>query len=208
LEYESALKGRLNASLDLAGNGNSVAALMEGLNGKVFISMRDGQTHSDNLAQLEKYLGGNVLELLNPFKKKSPHTTINCFVNTMNIKDGDVEYKLVLDTDQTALLVAGAIDLKTEGLDIGIKPTPKKGVGRKGVGSISFSLSKLSQPFGLGGTLAKPKLVIDPTRTAFTAGKFAGAMALGPYGLTFFFSDISGGKKNICEETSEDMQSE
>jgi uncharacterized protein involved in outer membrane biogenesis len=208
LEYESALKGRLNASLDLDGNGNSVAALMEGLNGKVFISMRDGQTHSDNLALLEKYLGGNILELLNPFKKKSPHTTINCLVNTMNIKDGDVEYKLVLDTNQTALLVAGLIDLKTEGLDIGIKPTPKKGAGLSGAGSISFSLRKLSQPFRLGGTLAKPNLVIDPTRMAVIVGEFAGAMALGPFGLTLFFSDISSGKKNICEEAFKDMQIE
>jgi len=208
LGYESTFKGRLNASFDLTGKGNSVAALMAGLNGKVFISMRDGQTHSDNLALLEKYLGGNVLELFNPFKKKSPHTTINCLVNAMNIKDGDVEYKLVLDTDQTALLVAGSIDLKTEGLDIGIKPTPKKGVASSGVGSISFSLSKLSQPFRLGSTLAKPNLVIDPTRTAFTAGKFAGAMALGTAGLALFFLDISLGKKNICEEASEAMQSE
>jgi uncharacterized protein involved in outer membrane biogenesis len=208
LEYEVDLKGRMNAFFDLAGKGNSVAAQMEGLNGKVFISMRGGQTHNKNLAKLEKYLGGNVLELLNPFQKKSPHTTINCLVNTMNIKDGNVDYKLALDTNQTALLVAGSIDLKTEGLDIGIKPTPKKSAGRSGAGSISFSLSKLSRPFRLGGTLAKPKLVIDPTRTVFTAGKFAGAMALGPTGLVLFFSDISVGKKNICEEAFETLQSE
>ncbi len=126
----------------------------------------------------------------------------------MNIKDGDVEYELVLDTDQTALLVAGSIDLKTEGLDIGIKPKPKKGAGRSGFGSISFSLSKLSQPFRLGGTLAKPNLVIDPRRMAIIAGEFAGAMALGSTGLVLFFSDISVGKKNICEEAFKAMQSE
>jgi hypothetical protein len=208
LGHESTFKGMLNASFDLAGKGNSVAALMEGLNGKVFISMRDGQTRSENLALLEKYLGGNVLKLLNPFKKKSLHTTINCLVNVMNIKDGDVEYKLALDTDQTALLVAGTIDLKTEGLDIGIKPTPKKGAGSSGAGSISFSLSKLSQPFRLGGTLAKPNLVIDPRRMAIAAGELAGAMALGSTGLVLFFSDISVGKKNICEEAFKAIQSE
>ncbi|MBW2611339.1 MAG: AsmA family protein [Deltaproteobacteria bacterium] len=208
LGHDSALKGKLDATFDLAGNGNSVAALMAGLNGNVFISIHDGQMESKHLALLEKYLGSNILGLLNPFKSKSTLTPVNCLVNTMNIKNGDAAYKLVLDTDQTALLVVGPIDFETEELDIGIKPTPKKGFGGSNVGSISFSLSKLSQPFGLGGTLVKPQLVIDPTRTAVTAGIFAGAMALGPIGIGLFFSDISVGKKNICEEASKAMQSD
>jgi hypothetical protein len=83
-------------------------------------------------------------------------------------------------------------------LNLGIKPTPKKGHGLSGVGSVSFSLKELSRPFRLGGTLAKPSLAIDPGRTALTLGKLAGALALGPVGLGAFFADVSVGKQDPC----------
>jgi len=76
---------------------------------------------------------------------------------------------------------------------------PKKGHGVSGLGKVSFSLGKLSQPFALGGTLAHPSLVIDPRRTVFTFGKLTGALALGPAGLTAFFADVSVGKQDPCE---------
>jgi hypothetical protein len=142
------------------------------------------------------------MELINPFIKRPTHTAINCLITAVEIKAGQADCKMVLDTEQSALISTGNIDLKTERLNIGIKPTPKKGFGEQHVGYISFSLKELSQPFGLGGTLARPQLVLDPGRTVITAAKFAGAFALGPVGMALFFSDISVGKKNICEEAS------
>ncbi|MEN8245633.1 MAG: AsmA family protein [Thermodesulfobacteriota bacterium] len=202
LGQESTLQGTLNTSIYLNGRGNSVAALMAGLNGKVHLDIHDGRVESRQLALLERYLGSNVLNLVNPFIHHPKHTTINCLISTTTIKDGVAEFKMVLDTDQTALASAGTIDLKTEGLDIAIKPMPKKGFGDRNVGYITFSLSELSQPFGLGGTLTNPQLVLDPTRTVITAAKFAGAWLLGPVGMALFFTDISMEKKNICEEAS------
>ncbi len=202
----SSLKGTWNTSINLHGRGDSIAALMAGLNGKVHFDLHDGQVESKQLILLERYIGSNVLELINPFIKRPPRTTINCLISTIDIKDGQSDLKLILDTEQTALVSAGAIDLETERLSLGIKPTPKKGFGEENVGYISFSLNALSQPFGLGGTLARPQLVLDPTRTVMTAAKFAGAVVLGPVGLTYFFTDISSGKKNICEEASKAMR--
>ncbi len=196
----STIEGTLDTSVHLTGDGNSMAALMAGLDGEIHLSISDGRIQSEQLALLERYLGSNVLDLFNPFKQQASHSRINCLINTIEIVDGQTDYKLVLDTEQTALAVAGTIDLKTEKIDIGIKPMPKKGFGDSQVGQISFSLKQLSQPFGIGGTLTKPHLILDPTRTVITAGKFTGAMLLGPVGLTLFFSDISRGKKNICEE--------
>lgn len=149
---------------------------------------------------MERYLGSNILDVINPFVKRPPHTTINCLLSRTSIKKGKVDLKMILDTDQTALATAGKIDLKTEALNIGIKPSPKKGFGDQHVGYVNFSLKELSQPFGLGGTLARPHLVLDPARTIVTAAKFAGATLFGPIGITLFFTDISTGKKNICEE--------
>jgi uncharacterized protein involved in outer membrane biogenesis len=205
LGKDSTLKGSLDAIVDIESKGNSVAALMAGLSGKVYVSISNGQVQSDHLARLEKYLGGNVLDLFNPFKQESPLTEINCLVNRMDIKNGNTDYTLVIDTPQTALLVAGSIDLKTETLDIGIKPTPKKGFGDQNFGTISFSLGRLSRPLGIGGTLANPTLVMNTRRTFNTTMKFAGALALGPVGIVLFFSDVSTGKKNICVEANKKM---
>jgi uncharacterized protein involved in outer membrane biogenesis len=200
LGYQRSMEGNLDADINLTGAGNSIAALMAGLNGKIRTAMSNGQVSSEYLDLLEKYLGGGVLRILNPFEDRRDSAPVNCFVNDIEIKDGLADLKLLLDTDRTSIFVAGDINLKTEKLDLGIKPTPKKGAMPA---DISFSLRDLSQPFALGGTLARPSLAIDPGRTAFVIGKMAGALALGtlvlgPIGIVAFFVDVSLGKKDPC----------
>jgi hypothetical protein len=195
LGYQRSVEGNLDTAFNLGGAGDSVAALMAGLNGDIRIAMSDGRAASKYLELLEKYLGSGILRMLNPFKEKREYTPVNCFVNQIEIKDGLADVKILLDTDRTSIFGAGDVNLKTESLNLGIKPTPKKGAGPAGV---SFSFKELSQPFRLGGTLAKPSLVVDPGRTAFVVGKFAGALALGPVGIAAFFGDVSVGKKDPC----------
>jgi hypothetical protein len=172
---------------------------MAGLSGVVDISMTDGKAQSAYLDLLQRYLGTDVVRMLNPFQQAAGYQKINCFVTGMDISNGLADIKLLLDTEQTSILGAGDIDLKTEGIDFGIQPKPKKGTGIDGLGGISFSLSELTQPFELGGTLARPSFSIDPARATFVAGKFAGAMMLGPFGIAAFFADVSMGKTDVCE---------
>jgi uncharacterized protein involved in outer membrane biogenesis len=195
LGYQRSMEGNLDADLNLAGSGNSVAALMAGLNGNLRTAMSNGRAASEYLDLLEKYLGSGILRILNPFEEKRKSAPVNCFVNNIEIKDGLVDVKILLDTDRTSIFGAGDVNLKTERLDIGIKPTPKKGAMPA---DISFSFREMSQPFRLGGTLARPSLAIDPGRTAFVIGKLAGALALGPIGWAAFFVDVSVGKKDPC----------
>jgi hypothetical protein len=195
LGYERSVEGNLDANFNLEGSGDSIAALMAGLNGDIRIAMSDGRADVKYLALLQKYLGSGILRMINPFERERKYDPINCFVNDVEIKDGLAKIKILLDTDQTSIFGAGDVNLKTERLDLGIKPTPKKGALPA---DFSFSLRQLSRPFRLGGTLAKPSLVIDPTRTAFVAGKLAGAVALGPIGIAAFFADVSIGKKDPC----------
>jgi hypothetical protein len=195
LGYQRSVEGNMDAAFNLDGSGDSVAALMAGLNGNIRIAMSNGRVASDYLELLEKYLGSGVLQMLNPFQEKREYTPVNCFVNEIEIKDGLAGVKILLDTDRTSIFGAGDVNLKTESLDLGIKPTPKK---RAMPANISFSFRELSQPFRLGGTLAGPSLAIDPGRTAFVIGKMAGALALGPVGIAAFFADVSVGKKDPC----------
>jgi uncharacterized protein involved in outer membrane biogenesis len=195
LGYQRSVEGNLDANFKLNGSGDSVAALMAGLNGNIRIAMSNGRAASEYLDLLEKYLGSGILRMLNPFEEKREYTPINCFVNQIEIKDGLADVKILLDTDQTSIFGAGNVNLKTERLDLGINPTPKKGAMPA---NISFSLRGLSQPFRLGGTLANPHLAIDAGRSAFVIGKMAGALALGPIGIAAFFADVSVGKKDAC----------
>jgi uncharacterized protein involved in outer membrane biogenesis len=208
LGYQQTLKGTLNADITLAGSGNSLADLMAGLNGRVSIVMMDGQVASKHLKLLQNILGTDVLRLINPFKKKETQTKVNCFINDIDIKDGLAECKLLLDTDQTSIFGAGDVDLRTEKLNLGIKPVPKKGYGLDSVATVGFSFKELSQPFKLGDTLAHPSLVLDPTRSLFMLGKVAGVVALGPFGIAAFFADVSLGKKDPCLEVLEALEKE
>ena len=195
LGYERNIEGNVDVDIKLTGAGNSVADIMAGLNGDARIAMGNGKAASRYLELLEKYLGSGILNMVNPFQEKREFTPINCFVNSNEITDGLADIRILLDTDRTSIIGAGNINLKTEELDLGIKPTPKKGEMPVGV---SFSFRELSQPFKLGGTLAEPSLAIDAGRSAFVLGKMAGALALGPIGIAAFFADVSVGKQDPC----------
>ncbi len=210
LGYKRSVEGNLDATSDLNGSGDSVAALMAGLNGNIRMAMSNGRVASEYLELLEKYLGSGILRMINPFEERREFTPVNCFVNKVEIKDGLADVKILLDTDRTSIFGAGDVNLKTERLDLGVKPTPKKGAMPA---NISFSFRELSQPFRLGGTLAQPSLAIDPGRTALIVGKMAGALALGPIGIAAFFADVSVGKKDPCavalgEENIKDQTSD
>ena len=196
LGYQRSVEGNLDIFVDLKSAGNSIAALMANLNGGIIIALSDGKAASKYNHLLENYFGSGILQLLNPFKRKREYATLNCVVNHVEIIDGLADIRLLLDTRQTSIFAAGDINLKTEALNLGLKPTPKK-IGNAPVG-VRFSFRELSKPFRLGGTLAKPRLVIDSSRTAFVVGKMAGALALGPIGVTAFFADVSVGKKDAC----------
>ncbi len=196
LGYQRSVEGNMDANVNLNSTGNSVTAWMAGLNGSSTVAVSQGRMTSEYLELLERYLGSGILNMINPFQEKREYTPVNCFVNQIEIKDGLADVKIMLDTDRTTILGIGDINLKTEHLDLGIKPTPKKGALPA---NISFSFRELSQPFRLGGTLAQPRLTIDAGRTAFVVGKLAGALALGPVGVAAFFADISVGKQDACE---------
>lgn len=103
---------------------------------------------------------------------------------------------LVFDTERMSVVGEGEIDLRTEKLDLSIKPVPKEGIG-----GFSLNLGELTKPFRLGGTLAKPSLAIDPTQAALTLGKAVGGVALfGPAGIAAaLIGKSKGGKaENPC----------
>ena len=100
---------------------------------------------------------------------------------------------IMVDDPRKTLISYGKIDLKTEKLDFRIETKPKEGIGTEETGKISVSLSEITKPFKLGGTLAKPSLDIDVTRTAKTLGTI-----LVPGGIVYLLVSGSSGKETPC----------
>ena len=194
------IEGKLDMLIDINSEGDSIASLMAELDGKIVVVMGSGNIDNKFLNVLGADLGHSLLGLLNPFKQEAKHTELNCLVSGLDIKDGQAQISaLVLDTGQVTVVGHGKVDLDTEEVDLSLRPSPKKGVGIKGIAKLSLSLGELTKTLKLGGTLANPSLTIDPTGTLLTVGKALGGMALfGPVGIG---AALAGGKffgKNPC----------
>jgi hypothetical protein len=200
LNASDALEGSLDADIDVKGTGGSVAALMGGLNGKTVLVMGKGRINNKVIDLLGADLSSSIFRLVNPAKEEASFTAINCFVCGFKLKDGLADTTaLVFDTSRMSVVGGGTVNLKTEKLNLSLKPVPKKGVGTSRLGKLTLSLSELSTPFKLGGSFARPSLAIDPTQTASTLGKALGGGSLfGGSGIAGALTGESSGDKDPC----------
>jgi hypothetical protein len=186
------LEGLLDLNINLTGQGNSVAALMAGLNGDFIAILGEGKMPVKYLNFVGADLKTSLTRLINPLKEKIDRNQINCAVFDFNIKDGMAKSDVfMIDDPRKTLLSRGKINLKTEALDFDIHTKPKEGIGTEKTGKFSISLSKLIKPFKLGGTLAHPSLKISTTGIAITIGE----ALLGPH----LFVSLSSGKDPCVE---------
>lgn len=200
MQITDVLEGTIDGELDLRGQGGSVAQIMEGLNGKSVLTMGKGKLDNKYIELVGADLATSLFNLLNPFEKeKGKHTEINCLVSRFDVRDGLAQSTiLLLDTSRMTLVGDGNINLKTEGLDLSLEPSPKQGAGLPGVGNVGVSLSEMAKPFKLSGTLANPSLGVDPARAAATVAKsVGGAVLMGPLGAA---AALSGGKAVSADE--------
>jgi uncharacterized protein involved in outer membrane biogenesis len=196
LQPERIVQGSLDASVNLSRSGRSLAEMMAGLNGRADLVISRGQASMKYLNLLDIDVATKLFQLINSLKEDSQYTAINCLVERMDVENGIAQHKLLLDTQQATLVSAGQVNLKTEGLDISIKSSPKKGLGIAGPARLSIGLNKLTKPFKLRGTLRKPILAIDLTQTTLTIGKAIGGFALfGPLGILTALGNVSIGGK-------------
>ena len=194
------LQGNMDIEIDLKSHGNSIAELMSGLNGKTMMVMGGGSINQKAIKLLGSDLSSGFLRLLNPLEKEVNYTKFNCFAGGFDIKNGLAQSSaLVLDTPQVRVIGYGKIDLKTEEIDLLLKPSPKKGMGINGLAKLSMSLGELTRPLKLKGTLSNPSLSIDPTGSIITLGKAIGGVALfGPFGIAAVLANGQFGDKNPC----------
>lgn len=147
------IEGLGNIDIDVAGNGESVAAIMAGLNGHAGVLMGQGRMKTSFMQNL---LGGSG-QLLNQVldKGKAGYTVVNCAVLDFPVANGIATARaFYLDSETRGIVGMGKIDLRNETLDLTVDPRNKK------------KIDKPSLPVHITGTLLAPKYKLDKQAAA------------------------------------------
>ncbi len=161
------LKGKISgAKTDVTikvkgkGNGNSVSQIMAGLNGNVLIKSGGGAVKGFGIG----IANTSLLTMLNPMAESSAETKLECLVMNFDIKNGiaTTNKGIAAVTREMSVIGSGTIDLKTEKININIKPSAREGLG--------LNAGQLAGMLKLGGTLAEPSPTVDAKSTLVAAG--------------------------------------
>ncbi len=164
---------KYSMSIVLDGSGLTLRELAAGLNGQVKISSDGGRAPNTAL----RFFYGNFIEELftavNPFAKTDPYTEVSCVMLVADIENGRIDAKpgLALQTSKMNIVSEGTIDLRSEKLDLNFKTAPRK--------KISISAGEFINPYlKVGGTMARPQLMLDPTGTLVSGGAAVATLGL------------------------------
>jgi uncharacterized protein involved in outer membrane biogenesis len=168
----------------LRGQGDSVRALMAGLDGDIRLEIGAGRLNNDVLDRVGADLLTQVLSVAVPTDEEDDATILNCGVVRFRIEDGDAvaDQTIVLETEKVLVKGGGVIDLETESLDLGARLVARKGI-RLGAGTLS-SLVKVQ------GTLVEPRLGTDLKGVVETGAKIG--IAVVTVGLSLVAESVYG----------------
>ena len=174
-EYKDKFTGaKTDATIDISGSGNSVAAIMAGLNGKFLVQMGAGTFKSSSASATTTDAFSSIKNAIYTGDSGSSDVTeINCGVINLSIKDGiaTADKGIAINTKKMNIIGSGIINLKTEELDIAIDPQAREGIG--------ISAGQLAELVKIGGTLAEPKAVPSTVAALKTAASVGAAVATG-----------------------------
>ena len=193
------LSGNINFLADLAGSGDSVAAIMAGLNGLVELDIKNLTLTNSLMTDF----GAGFFNFLNPLKKEEETTQLICAVVLFKIEDGiaDARRKIVAQMEDVTWIGGGEINLKTEEISLGISPRSRK--------LLDIDMGELATLGYLGGTLAQPKVEIDPKDIAIKYGKYTAAIFTG--GLSLLADQLwrkVGANQHVCDQILQLVDSE
>ncbi len=194
--------GEITALLGAKTKGISPANLLAAAKGVAVLQVRGGVMEPG----LMDFFGGGILAKLiarlNPFTEKRQRTRLECLLLRADLGKGKARASvLFMETDAVAASGSGRLDLASEKLDLALDPRPKKGIGVAGLAEVDVSLSGLLRPFKLGGTLAAPRVALDPAGLLETVGStIAWYGLLGPGGLIGGLVEGSLGAQAGCPQ--------
>lgn len=186
--------GELNGDADIAGRGNSVAALLGSANGDLKMLINDGAI-SRELMELAGLNVGNYL-VGKIFGDKE--VKINCAAADFGIKSGLATTRLfVFDTENAIIYIDGTANMASEQLDLTITPESK-----------GWRLISLRSPLYVRGKFIKPDAGVKGVPLMLRgAGMVALGVIAGPAAGLLALVAPSGGEPNQCAPLLEQMKS-
>ena len=168
--------GGTNFKLTLDGHGESIAEILGSANGEGGLYIEDLVLKEGMLHILSSDILDQLVNALNPSKKRNKQTRLICSALTFQLKDGTLTTPMgfAVDADNFAILGEGKINFSDESIKVMIDSKPKKGLG--------FGLNKFVNLIEIEGQLAAPQLSLSKTGLLRLGATLAAALASG--GLT------------------------
>jgi uncharacterized protein involved in outer membrane biogenesis len=143
----------MKLAFDIKTSGVSLRRMAENANGKIQISINQARMASNFLNDAGDFVV-TLLDSMNPLRKKSTETILECAVAYLPINNGQINIAntIGVQTDRLDVVLAGSINLKTEAVSLTINPREKSGL------TTGLDLAGLVK---MGGTLMDPKVGIN-----------------------------------------------
>jgi hypothetical protein len=182
----------LDVEYEVDGVGKTLREMAASANGRALLVLGAGRVSNNRTDLLSSGVLIALLDALNPFRKSSPYTAVDCGVAAAGIEDGKVVVEpIAVRTDKMTVVGNGKLDLGTEDIDLVWTIKPRSGAGISG-GSIANPYIRL------GGTLASPRLEVKPLSAVASTGA-----AVATLGLTILSRGIYNritAEKKVCVE--------
>ncbi len=178
--------GELHGNASLKGRGSSIAELLGHADGEINALVSRG-TVSDFLLEAA---GLNVANMIMAKLFGDKQVVLNCVAADFVVRDGLVQTRVFkLETEDTTVDITGEINLRTEVLDLDIRPANK-----------SLRIFTLRSPLYAKGTLKNPDVGVQVGPLAARAGA---AIALGvvatPFAALLPLLNTGTNESNDCE---------
>ncbi len=180
----------LDVEYEVDGVGQSFREVAASADGRVLVVLGAGRVTNARTEVMSSRVLISLLDALNPFRKSSPYTAVECGVAAAAIEHGKaVVEPIAVRTDKITVVGNGKLDLTTEAIDLGwtIKPRSRAGI----------SAGSIANPYiRLGGTLASPRIEMKPLAAAASTGA-----AVATVGLTILSRGIYNritAEKKVC----------
>lgn len=186
----------IGGEVQLHGRGDSLAALMAGLNGQMEMAMSRGEL--DKL--LMELLGLDVTEALIGYLAEQATVTLQCAYARVSVDDGLAELaQLFIASDDSNIIGEGSVNLAAEELDLTVQAHPK-----------DFSLPASSSPIHLQGELSDPQVnPVSAGLVARGAASVVGALVAPPLAILPWIEPGLGEGAGIgCRQALESFEGE
>jgi uncharacterized protein YhdP len=145
--------GDTQIALNLSGRGKSSHQIVGAANGAAQMTVGSARIDSD-LLNAAGDLAVTIMDTLNPMRKQSNQTILECAVAYLPVSNGMVNIKdsIGVETDRLDIALSGTLNLNTEVINLKIDPRQRSGI------TTGVNLGSLVQ---IEGTLQDPKTGIN-----------------------------------------------